>query len=349
MVDERANYWLPVDQYIGGVEHAVLHLLYARFFHKLMRDAGLVVSDEPFTRLLTQGMVIAESFYRESENGKREYFGRHELDLTNDDKGRIASALLKSDAQPVTVGRVEKMSKSKANGVDPLEMIEKYGADTMRLFSMSDTPPHQSLEWKEGGVEGMHRFLKRVWRELSAVDESFIQVILDADGLNADQKTLRRKTHETIRKVTDDIERRMTFNTAIASLMELFNDITRYDNRTEAGKAVYFEACSALVRLLSPFVPHVAHELWAGLGYQSALIDEAWPEVDAQALTRDELELMVQVNGKLRSSVTVSADASKEACEAAARADEAVQKHVAGLNIVKVIVVPGRLVNIVAK
>ncbi|MGQ7845640.1 leucine--tRNA ligase [Granulosicoccus sp. 3-233] len=348
MLDERANYWLPVDQYIGGVEHAVLHLLYARFFHKLMRDAGLVVSDEPFTRLLTQGMVVAESFYRTADSGKAEYYNRKELDIEYDDKGRIASAVLKADGQPVTVGRIEKMSKSKNNGVDPLEMIDRYGADTMRLFSMSDTPPHQSLEWKEGGVEGMHRFLKRVWREIGALDDSFSAAELNADALNADQKALRRKTHETIAKVTDDIERRMTFNTAIASMMELFNDVTRFDDHSEAGKAVVFEACSALIRLLSPFVPHITHELWQHLGYSTALVNEAWPECDEAALTRDELELVVQVNGKRRSSITVSADASKEDCEAAARADAGVQRHIDGLTVRKVIVVPGRLVNIVA-
>jgi len=349
MVDDRANYWLPVDQYIGGVEHAVLHLLYARFFHKLMRDAGLIVSDEPFARLLTQGMVIAESFYRENDNGQKEYFNRSELTISNDEKGRIASAVLIADGQEVTVGRVEKMSKSKNNGVDPLEMIDRYGADTMRLFSMSDSPPHQSLEWKEGGVEGMHRFLKRVWREVSAVDASFEGVELDAAQFNPEQKALRRKIHETISKVTDDIDRRMTFNTAIASMMELFNEMTRFDDRSDAGKAVMFEASSALVRLLSPFVPHAAHELWAGLGFQSTLIDEPWPEVDESALVRDEIELMVQVNGKLRSSITVPASASKETCEACAVADEGVQKHLDGLNVVKVIVVPGRLVNLVAK
>lgn len=349
MLDERANYWLPVDQYIGGVEHAVMHLLYARFFHKLMRDVGLVVSDEPFTRLLTQGMVVAESFYRQSESGKPEYYNRKELDIHYDDKGRIATANLISDGQPVTVGRVEKMSKSKNNGVDPLEMISRYGADTMRLFSMSDTPPHQSLEWKEGGVEGMHRFLKRVWREVSSLDVTYLSSAMDEAGLSSDQKALRRKTHETIAKVTDDIERRMTFNTAIASMMELFNGITKFDDQTDSGKAVKFEACSALVRLLSPFVPHITHELWTHLGYTTALINEAWPETDESALTRDELELVVQVNGKLRASITVPADASKDDCEAAARASADVQKHIEGLNVVKVIVVPGRLVNIVAK
>jgi leucyl-tRNA synthetase len=349
MLDERANYWLPVDQYIGGVEHAVMHLLYARFFHKLMRDVGLVVSDEPFTRLLTQGMVVAESFYRQSESGKPDYYNRKELDIHYDDKGRIASANLISDGQPVTVGRIEKMSKSKNNGVDPLEMISRYGADTMRLFSMSDTPPHQSLEWKEGGVEGMHRFLKRVWREVSSLDATYLSSAMDEAGLTSDQKALRRKTHETIAKVTDDIERRMTFNTAIASMMELFNGITKFDDQSDSGKAVKFEACSALVRLLSPFVPHITHELWAHLGYTTALINEAWPETDESALTRDELELVVQVNGKLRAAITVPADASKDDCEAAALASEDVQKHIDGLKVFKVIVVPGRLVNIVAK
>jgi leucyl-tRNA synthetase len=349
MLDERANYWLPVDQYIGGVEHAVMHLLYARFFHKLMRDVGLVVSDEPFTRLLTQGMVVAESFYRQSESGKPDYYNRKELDIHYDDKGRIASANLISDGQPVTVGRIEKMSKSKNNGVDPLEMISRYGADTMRLFSMSDTPPHQSLEWKEGGVEGMHRFLKRVWREVSSLDATYLSSSMGEAGLSSDQKALRRKTHETIAKVTDDIERRMTFNTAIASMMELFNEITRFNDQTDSGKAVKFEACSALVRLLSPFVPHITHELWTHLGYTTALINEAWPETDESALTRDELELVVQVNGKLRAAITVPADASKDDCEAAALASADVQKHIDGLSVFKVIVVPGRLVNIVAK
>jgi len=349
MVDDRANYWLPVDQYIGGVEHAVLHLLYARFFHKLMRDVGLVVSDEPFTRLLTQGMVVAESFYRESDSGKPEYYNRKELDINYDDKGRISGATLISDGQPVTVGRIEKMSKSKNNGVDPLEMIERYGADTMRLFSMSDTPPHQSLEWKEGGVEGMHRFIKRVWREIKGIDASFMEIELDEAALSASQKGLRRKTHETIAKVTDDIERRMTFNTAIASMMELFNEISKFDDRSEQGKATVFEACSSLVRLLSPFVPHVTHELWEHLGYSTALVNEAWPETDESALTRDELELVVQVNGKRRSSISIPVSASKEDCEKAALEDVDVKRHTEGLNVLKVIVVPGRLVNIVAK
>ena len=348
MVDDRANYWLPVDQYIGGVEHAVMHLLYARFFHKLMRDCGLVTSDEPFTRLLTQGMVVAESFYRNDESGKPEYYNAKELDLDYDDKGRICAAKLKTDGKAVEVGRIEKMSKSKNNGVDPLEMIEKYGADTMRLFSMSDTPPHQSLEWKEGGVEGMHRFLKRLWRDISSIDSGYADFDLEQEDLNSEQKALRRKTHETIGKVTDDVERRFTFNTAIASMMELFNDVGKFEDRSDAGKAVVHEAYGALVRLLSPFTPHITHELWAQLGYQTALINEAWPEVDEEALVRDSLSLVVQVNGKRRANIEVPASASKDDCEALALADENVQKHVGDSTVRKVIVVPGKLVNIVA-
>lgn len=347
MVDERANYWLPVDQYIGGVEHAVLHLLYARFFHKLMRDVGLVTSDEPFTKLLTQGMVVAETFYRTADNGQPDYYNYKEVDITNDDRGRIASATLKADGKPVTVGRIEKMSKSKNNGVDPLEMMGRYGADTVRLFSVSDTPPHQSLEWKEGGVEGMHRFLKRVWREVNSLPGPAGEDI-DVETLNDAQKALRRKTHETIAKVTDDIERRFTFNTAIASLMELFNEASKFEDRSEQSKAVLHEAYSALVRLLSPLTPHITHELWQRLGYQSPLIFEAWPECDEEALVRDQLNLVVQVNGKRRAEISVPASADKDACEQAAKADENVSRHIEGLTVRKVIVVPGKLVNIVA-
>ncbi len=348
MLDDRANYWLPVDQYIGGVEHAVLHLLYARFFHKLMRDAGLVVSDEPFTRLLTQGMVVAESFHRLDETGKPVYYNYKNLDLEHDEKGRITGATLKEDGKPVVVGRIEKMSKSKNNGVDPLEMIDKYGADTVRLFSMSDSPPHQSLEWKEGGVDGMHRFLKRLWREINAIDANYGDVDIDAITLSDDQKALRRKTHQTIAKVTDDLDRRFTFNTAIASMMELFNEASKFTDRSDAGKATLHEAYSALVRLLSPFTPHITHELWLKLGYQTALLNEAWPEVDEQALVRELFSLVIQVNGKKRATVDVPATASKEDCEAAAMADENVKRHAEGLTVRKVIVVPGKLVNIVA-
>ena len=362
MLDERANYWLPVDQYIGGIEHAVLHLLYARFFHKLMRDAGLVESDEPFTRLLTQGMVVAETFSRPGEGGKPDYYSRDELELDRDEKGRIVGATLRADGEPVEVGRIEKMSKSKSNGVDPLSMIDRYGADTVRLFSMSDSPPHQSLEWKEGGVEGMHRFLRRLWRvgaALAEADENRVGgeagasgvatgSALDADALDEAQRALRRKTHETIAKVGDDIERRLTFNTAIAAMMELFNELSRFEDDSTAGLSVRREAFATLLKLLSPFVPHICDALWRGLGHETALIDAAWPEVDEAALARDSITLAVQVNGKRRGEVEVAADASREDCERAAREDEGVRRHLEGLSVRKVIIVPGRLVNIVA-
>ncbi|MBX2886652.1 MAG: leucine--tRNA ligase [Granulosicoccus sp.] len=348
MLDQRANYWLPVDQYIGGVEHAVLHLLYARFFHKLMRDLGLVTSDEPFDNLLTQGMVVAETFYREDEKGQKTWYTPAEVDVKTDEKGRIATADLVSDGQPVQVGRIEKMSKSKNNGVDPQEMINRYGADTVRLFSMSDTPPHQSLEWKEGGVEGMHRFLKRLWRgvlESGVIDDNST---LDPDNLNKAQKDLRRKTHETIRKVSDDIGRRNTFNTAIAAVMELFNEVSRSADDSEQGKAVIREAYESIVLMLSPITPHITDQLWRELGHRSILIDQAWPTHDEAALVRDEIELAVQVNGKLRGQIVVAADADKSACEALAISDENVQRHLENITVRRVIVVPGRLVNIVA-
>jgi len=360
MLDERANHWLPVDQYIGGIEHAVLHLLYARFFHKLMRDVGLVDSDEPFTRLLTQGMVIAETFSREGEGGKPEYFSRDELELERDEKGRISGATLVADGEPVSVGRIEKMSKSKSNGVDPLSMIARYGADTVRLFSMSDSPPHQSLEWKEGGVEGMHRFLRKLWRTGTGIageggasgsgekPAATPATTFDADALDDAQRALRRKTHETIAKVTDDIERRLTFNTAIASMMELYNELSRFDDPSDVGRAVRREAFEVLLLLLAPFVPHVVDELWRSLGNTVALVDAPWPTVDEAALVRDTLTLAVQVNGKRRDEIAVAADASKADCEAAARESEGVARHLEGLTVRKVIVVPGRLVNIVA-
>lgn len=347
MLDGRADYWLPVDQYIGGIEHAVLHLLYARFFHKLMRDTGLVNSSEPFNNLLTQGMVVAETFFREDQQGKKTYFSPNEVDLTLDDKGRIASAVLLDDKQPVQVGRIEKMSKSKNNGVDPQEMIDRYGADTVRLFSMSDTPPHQSLEWKEGGVEGMHRFLKRLWRAMKEADID-AEAVIESSQLDDKEKDLRRKTHETIAKVSDDMGRRFTFNTAIAAIMELFNETSRFKAESVNGKAVVAEAYRSIVLLLSPISPHVTQELWQVLGNSSLLMDEEWPVANEAAMVRDVVKLAVQVNGKLRSTIEVAADADKKACEEQALGDENVQRHTEGLTVRKVIVVPGRLINIVA-
>jgi len=353
MVDERARYWLPVDQYIGGIEHAVLHLLYARFFYKLMRDAGLVDEGEPFTRLLTQGMVVAETFYREKD-GQKTWFGPSDVDLEMDDRGKISGATLKADGKPVTVGRIEKMSKSKNNGIDPQEMIDRYGADTVRLFSMSDTPPHQSLEWKEGGVEGMHRFLKRLWRlvseSISTSNNSkidYTSVDFSALELSDAQRDLRRKTHETVAKVSDDIGRRFTFNTAIAAIMELFNETSRFKDDSDNGTAVRLEALGNIVLLLSPISPHITQEMWKHMGRSGLLMNEPWPEADSSALKRDALELIVQVNGKLRSRVTVAADLDKEGIEKTALSDENVQRHTEGKSVRKVIVVPGKLVNIV--
>ena len=348
MVDERINYWMPVDQYIGGIEHAVLHLLYSRFFHKLMRDAGLVDCNEPFTRLLTQGMVVAETFYRTEDNGQKHYYAWDEVELELDDKGRIASAKLIADGEPVTVGNIEKMSKSKNNGVDPQELVDRYGADTVRLFAMFASPPDQSLEWKDTGVEGMNRFLRRLYRAVQQWVEAGGDVpAIDAAALNDDEKALRRKTHETIKKVSDDFERRYTFNTAVAAVMELLNDIGKLKSDSAQARAVVKEGLEAIVLMLSPITPHISHALWSALGNDGAVVDQSWPAFDESAMTRDSIELVVQVNGKLRGRLEVAADADKETVEKLAIEDENVQRHIDGKTVRKVIVVPGRLINIV--
>ncbi|MDO6462056.1 leucine--tRNA ligase [Granulosicoccaceae sp. 1_MG-2023] len=348
MVDERINYWMPVDQYIGGIEHAVLHLLYSRFFHKLMRDAGLVNCNEPFTRLLTQGMVVAETFYRTEENGQKTYYTWDEVELELDDKGRIASARLIADGEPVTVGNIEKMSKSKNNGVDPQELVDRYGADTVRLFAMFASPPDQSLEWKDTGVEGMNRFLKRLYRAVYQwVSDAAGVPAIDPQALTDDEKALRRKTHETIKKVSDDFERRYTFNTAVAAVMELLNDIGKLKSDSAQARAVIKEALESIVLMLSPITPHISHTLWQAMGNEGAVVDQAWPEFDEAAMTRDSIELVVQVNGKRRGQIEVAADADKDSIEQSALADENVQRHIDGKTVRKVIVVPGRLINIV--
>jgi leucyl-tRNA synthetase len=347
MLDERANHWLPVDLYIGGIEHAILHLLYARFFHKLMRDFGLIESDEPFKRLLTQGMVIAETFYRPEDNGGKAWFNPADVSVQRDDKGRPLSAVLEDDGQPVEMGGIEKMSKSKNNGVDPQAMIDRFGADTVRLFMMFAAPPEQSLEWSDSGVEGAHRFLKRLWRLVAEHLAAGTPGELDVEALSEPQRELRRKTHETIHKASDDIGRRTTFNTAIAAVMELTNALGRFDDTTPLGLAVAREAVEACVLLLAPIVPHACHALWAQLGHDEPAIDAAWPVADQAALARDTLELVVQVNGKLRARLDVPTDADKAAIEAQAMAAENVQRHLEGKTVRKVIVVPGKLVNIV--
>ena len=302
MLDERANYWLPVDQYVGGIEHAILHLLYARFFNKLMRDVGLVNTDEPFNNLLTQGMVLKDG---------------------------------------------AKMSKSKGNTVDPQKLIENYGADTARLFMMFAAPPEQSLEWSDAGVDGAFRFLKRMWRLVNEQVDMAPCVELDVNALDKNQKELRKITHQTIAKVTDDIDRRYTFNTAIAAVMELLNHVAKFDDQSGQGIAVRREAVEAAVVLLSPIVPHITHKLWKVLGHESVVIDAQWPQVDESALVSDSIELMVQVNGKVRGKIEVGVDASKDEIEKQALADANVQRFIDGKTIKRVIVVPGRLINVV--
>ena len=348
MVDERANYWLPVDQYIGGIEHAIMHLMYFRFYHKLLRDAGLVHSDEPATRLLTQGMVIADTFYRENENGSKEWINPADVDLQRDDKGRVLGAVLRSDGLPVIVGGTEKMSKSKNNGVDPQTLVDKYGADTVRLFSMFASPPELSLEWSDAGVDGMARFLRRLWRDVNAHAAQPDHSEVVPEQLTAEQKAMRRHVHETIAKVGDDYGRRHSFNTAIASLMELLNHVAKFTDSSEQSRAVRHEAFEAIVLLLNPITPHICHALWQVLGHAETLLEDVpFPKADAAALVRDAVKLAVQVNGKLRGTIEMPVDASREATEAAALAETNVAQFVGGQVPKKVIVVPGKIVNIV--
>ena len=346
---EAAKYWGSVDQYIGGIEHAILHLLYARFFTKLMRDEGLVNVDEPFERLLTQGMVVCETYYRENDKGGKDWINPADVELTFDDKGRPVSAVLKADGLPVVISGTEKMSKSKNNGVDPQELINAYGADTARLFMMFAAPPEQSLEWSDSGVEGAHRFLRRLWRtvyEYLKQGETVKAFAGNQDGLSKELKDLRHKLHSTITKVSDDYGRRQQFNTAIAAVMELLNQYDKTDTGSEQGRAVAQEVLEAAVRLLWPIVPHICETLWSELN-SAKLWEAGWPTVDEAALVKSEIEVMVQVNGKLRGKITVAADASKADLEAAALANEGAVKFMEGKPAKKIIVVPGRLVNIV--
>ena len=348
MVDARAKYWLPVDQYIGGIEHAILHLLYFRFYHKLLRDQGLVDSAEPATNLLTQGMVIAETYYRDNANGSKDWINPADVAVQRDERGHVVGATLKADGKPVSIGGTEKMSKSKNNGVDPQAMVEKYGADTVRLFSMFAAPPEQSLEWNEAGVEGMARFLRRFWREVTTHAAQPDHPEVDPSRLDAGQKALRRQLHETIQKVGDDYGRRHSFNTAIAALMELLNHVAKFGDMSEQGRAVRHEALQAMVLLLNPVTPHVSHALWQVLGHAETLLEDLpFPRADPAALVRDALTLAVQVNGKLRGTIEIAPDAPREAVEAAALAEPNVAKFLEGQAVKKVIVVPGKIVNIV--
>ncbi|HKN79086.1 MAG TPA: class I tRNA ligase family protein, partial [Lysobacter sp.] len=347
-VDERARYWTPVDQYIGGIEHAILHLLYFRFYHKLLRDQGLVNSDEPAVNLLCQGMVIAETFYREKADGSKDWFNPADVEVERDARGHIIGARLTSDGQPVHIGGTEKMAKSKNNGVDPQLMVGKFGADTVRLFSMFAAPPEQSLEWNEAGVEGMARFLRRFWREVLTHVSQPDHPEVDAAQLNAAQKTLRRQLHETIQKVGDDYGRRHSFNTAIAALMELLNHVSKFTDMSDQGRAVRHEALQAMVLLLNPVTPHVCHALWQALGHPETLLEDVpFPAADPAALARDSITLAVQVNGKLRGTIEVPVNLAKEEAERLALASPGVAQFIAGQAVKKVIVVPGKIVNIV--
>lgn len=349
MVDPAAaNHWLPVDQYIGGIEHAILHLLYARFFHKLMRDEGLVSSNEPFKNLLTQGMVVAETYYRTLENGGKDWFNPADVELERDAKAKVISAKLKSDGLPVEIGGTEKMSKSKNNGVDPQAMIDAYGADTCRLFMMFASPPDQSCEWSDAGVEGANRFLRRVWRLAHGHVSAGLPGKLDVSVLTDEQKAVRRAIHLAIKQASNDIGQHHKFNTAIAQVMTLMNVLEKAATATEQDRALVHEGLEIVTLLLAPITPHISHELWQRLGHADAVIDAQWPQVDESALVQDSLTLVVQVNGKLRGQIIVAASSSREDVEAAARANENVLRFTEGLSIRKVIVVPGKLVNIVA-
>ena len=345
---EEANYWLPVDQYIGGIEHATMHLLYFRFFHKLLRDAGFVTSDEPATKLLCQGMVLADAFYYNGENGERIWVSPTEVTLERDDKGRIVKATDLQGRELVHSG-MTKMSKSKGNGIDPQEMVEKYGADTVRLFMMFASPAEMTLEWQESGVEGAKRFLGRVWNLVHQYQQNPASAALDVKALNSAQKALRRDLHKTIAKVSDDIGRRQTFNTAIAAIMELMNKLTRAPLESEQDRAVMAEALSAVVRMLYPITPHICFAMWQALGNETTIDNAEWVKADESAMVEDEKLIVVQVNGKVRGKVTVAADADEATVKEIAFADENVRKFTDGLEIVKVIYVAGKLLNVVVK
>ena len=364
MLDERAKYWLPVDQYIGGIEHAVLHLLYARFFHKLLRDEGLVDCDEPFAKLLTQGMVVAETWYREDAEGRRDWFNPADVEVARDEKGRVVGALLQADGQPVQFGGIEKMSKSKNNGVDPEAMIERYGVDTVRLYVMFTSPPDQSLEWNDEGVEGAYRFLRRLWI-LAATHVEGVRAAAAAESSAGDLPTetasaeggapalddalsdARREVHTALKKALFDYERQQ-FNTVVSACMTIVNTLSKLDEGA-AAQAVRREGLSIALRLLAPIAPHITHHLWRELELGQDILQSPWPQVDEAALAQDQMSYVVQVNGKVRGKIEVPAAAERAEVEAAALANENVQRFIGDATVRKVIVVPNKLVNLVAK
>ncbi|MBS0365147.1 MAG: leucine--tRNA ligase [Proteobacteria bacterium] len=349
MVDARVAYWLPVDQYIGGIEHAILHLLYSRFWTRVMRDLGEVSFSEPFTRLLTQGMVLNHVYSYQPEGGRKRYFNPAEVRTRRGADGTAVYEVAAADRGTLQVVHegLGKMSKSSGNGVDPQSLVERYGADTARLFTMFASPPEQTLEWSDEGVQGAARFIRRLWAAVYEHVGAGAPPPLQPSALTGPQRELRRTAHQTLVKVADDIGRRHNFNTAIAAVMELLNAVARHDDGSDAGRAVRHEALRIAVLALSPVTPHVCHALWQALGSQTALVDERWPQADAEALRQDSLDIVVQVNGKLRGRVTVPAQADEATVRAAALADEQVRRFLADKPVRRVIVVPGKLVNVV--
>lgn len=349
MLDSRADYWLPVDQYVGGIEHAVLHLLYARFFHKLLRDEGMLGSDEPFTRLLTQGMVIAPTFFRANPDGSKTWVNPADVDLQRSAEG-VVQATHRVTGESLAVGGLEKMSKSKNNGVDPQQLIETYGADTARLFTLFAAPPDLSLEWSDSGVEGAHRFLKRLWRQVHRCVTAGCAAVRRPDSrLSPAGRALRRKLHQTIAKVTDDIGRRQTFNTAIAANMELLNEVARLADDDPDAAALRRECLNEIVLMLAPVVPHVTQVLWEAMGHRGFVAEVAWPKVDPDALIVDVIALVVQVNGKRRAEIEVAVDADEATIREIAVTDPNVSRHLEAMEVVKCVLVPGRLVNFVVR
>ena len=347
MIDEEANYWLPVDQYIGGIEHAVMHLLYARFFFKLMRDVGMVKYDEPFKRLLCQGMVLADAFYYLDDKGARVWVSPLKAKVTRDEKGNIVSAVDEEGHSLTHMGMI-KMSKSKNNGIDPEHMVQTYGADTVRLFLMFASPAELTLEWRQSGVEGSKRFLQKLWNQVNDLVESGPAIALDKSKLDAAGRKLRHQLHTTIEKVSDDIGRRQTFNTAIAAIMELLNETVKYTDQSESARALRYEIYNAVVVMLYPIVPHICFKLYELLGNKDELdVNAQWPKTDPDALKAEDILLVVQVNGKVRTKINLSADLSEDEIKAKVLADEIVQKNIEGKQVKKFIYVKGRLANVV--
>jgi len=346
MLDERADYWLPVDHYIGGIEHAILHLLYARFYNKLMRDAGLIKSNEPFKKLLTQGMVIAETYFREESDGSKTWFNPADVSVETDEKGAALNAVLTADGQAVSIGGIEKMSKSKNNGVDPQSMTDRFGADTVRLYTMFTSPPDQSLEWSDDGVEGAHRFLKRVWALAWKRAEDIKKGPGTIEKPSADQKNTRREIHSALQQALFDYDRQQ-FNTVVSASMKITNVLYKLGD-TENDQALLHEGFGIVLQLLAPIAPHMTHTTWRELGYGNDILDSTWPQPDEAALVQDSIQYVLQVNGKVRAKVDLPADMDRAAIEQSALENSQVQKFISDCTVRKVIVVPKKLVNIVA-